>query len=145
MPRTQLDHEAATGVMASGDVVRVAFRSPEAVYLIPLGYVWMDAAMYGVTDPGKKTDMAALDPDVAFQVDTSSVTGLLEWMSVTGQGRFEIVEDEEERSKVLSSLRAFAASAPDWWRDEQVARMASGHLLAWRLTPLTLTGMQYRP
>jgi nitroimidazol reductase NimA-like FMN-containing flavoprotein (pyridoxamine 5'-phosphate oxidase superfamily) len=130
-------------VVAAGDVVRVAFLDGRTPYLIPFGYVWMDSAMYGVTDPGKKTELAAANPEVAFQIDTSSVTGLFEWESVTGVGRFEIVEDPAERGEVLASLEDFVATAPDWWRDEQVDRMKSGHLLAWRLTPSTLTGARY--
>ena len=73
MPRSELDQAAAIAVIASSEVVRVAFRSGETAYLIPLGYVWMDSALYGVTDPGQKTELANANPEVAFQIDTSSV------------------------------------------------------------------------
>lgn len=145
MPRTDLDHTATLEVIAASELVRVAFRDGDTSYVLPFGYTWMDGCMYGVTDPGRKTELAAANPTVAFQIDTSLRSGLFEWDSVTGQGWFDIVEDPAERGRVLSSLQDFAASAPAWWRDEQVARAASGALLAWRLTPHSMTGARYAP
>jgi len=116
-----------------------------AVYLIPLGYVWRLSALYGVTEPGRKTRLAAASPRVAFQVDTAVRTGLFEWESVTGSGSFEMVDDEDEKRAALEELLALAADAPPWWRDEQGPRMASGHLLVWRIRPDRMTGARYIP
>jgi nitroimidazol reductase NimA-like FMN-containing flavoprotein (pyridoxamine 5'-phosphate oxidase superfamily) len=129
--------------LAACNVVRIAFRDGNSSYLIPLGYVWLDGALFGVTDPGRKTALAAEDPRVAFQVDTSMETGLFAWDSVTGQGRFEVVDDEHEKQRALAALQSFIATAPDWWWREQSARMAAGELLVWRLRPESMSGVRY--
>jgi len=143
MPRTPLDRSAIEGVLTSSTVVRIAFADGAAPYLIPLGYVWIDGALYGATDPGRKTRLAEADPVVAFQVDTSAQTGLFEWESVTGSGRFEIVADDGEKQRALAALQQVIGKAPDWWWAEQAARLAAGELLVWRLQPEETAGARY--
>lgn len=145
MPRTTLDESQLAEVIARCEVVRVAFQCAGAPYLIPFGYVWMDSTLCGVTDPGRKTELAAANPEVAFQVDTSPTSGLFAWESVTGVGRFDVVDEPVERERIFASLREFLVPAPEWWREEQLARLASGRLLAWRLTLGSLTGERYAP
>jgi nitroimidazol reductase NimA-like FMN-containing flavoprotein (pyridoxamine 5'-phosphate oxidase superfamily) len=94
MPAQDLNKNDTLAILAEEQLVRVAFHDGESPYLIPLGYVWLRSALYGVTDSGRKTDIAEANPRVAFQVDTSSTTGLFEWRSVTGEGRFEIIHND---------------------------------------------------
>ncbi len=145
MPRTPMGDRSIENVLASSQVVRIAFQDDAATYLIPLGYVWVDGALYGATDPGRKTRLAEANPAVGFQVDTSAETGLFAWESVTGTGRFEIVGDGEEQQRALVALQQSIAGAPDWWWAEQAARMAAGELLVWRLRPDKMTGARYAP
>lgn len=145
MPRTSIDHAQATSVLRNGHLVRVAFRDGDATYLIPLGYSWMETALYGVGERGRKTDLASKEPMVAFQVDTAMETGLFQWESVTGTGQFAVVTDEEEARSALEVLRPFIAEAPDWWRAEQAPRLAQGGLIVWRIAPSSFTGMRYAP
>jgi len=144
MPRTSLNHEDCARVLAGEQLVRIAFRDQESVYLIPLGYVWLHSALYGVADVGRKTEMAQRNPIVAFQVDTSARTGLWEWGSVTGDGHFQLV-DGSEKQEALSALQPVIADAPDWWRREQGPKMASGALVVWRLRPTQVAGCRYAP
>ena len=97
MPRHKLPDDESERLLARGRLVRIGFQDTAAPYLIPLGYVFLHSALYGVTEPGRKTRVAAVNPSVAFQVDTSSESGLWEWESVTGEGRFEIVTGKAER------------------------------------------------
>jgi len=145
MPRNEMAPSEVSEVLTREDVVRVAFHDGKEIYLIPLGYVWRAAALYGVTEAGRKTRLAAASPGVAFQVDTAAQTGLFEWESVTGSGRFEIVGDDDEKREALEGLLALADDAPAWWRDEQGPRMTSGRLLVWRLRPDRMTGVRYVP
>lgn len=145
MPRTEMEPAQIGVVLAAENVVRVAFHDGEDIYLIPLGYVWRASALYGVTEPGRKTRLAAAAAQVAFQVDTAVRTGLFEWESVTGTGRFEIVGDEDEKRAALDGLLALAADGPAWWHAEQGLRMSSGHLLVWRIRPERMTGARYDP
>jgi nitroimidazol reductase NimA-like FMN-containing flavoprotein (pyridoxamine 5'-phosphate oxidase superfamily) len=130
-------------ILARERVVRIAFQDGQSQYLIPLGYVWLQSALYGVTKEGRKTRLAKVNPNVAFQVDTSHWTGLWEWQGVTGEGTFGIVGGEEERQQVLSALEPLIAEAPAWWLREQEPRLASGTFLVWRLNPTRVSGRGY--
>ncbi|MEE8573424.1 MAG: pyridoxamine 5'-phosphate oxidase family protein [Gemmatimonadota bacterium] len=79
MPRYELSVDETIRVLAGEKVVRVAFHDGGALYLIPLGYVWLDSALFAVAEPGRKARMAKSNPTVAFQVDTSAETGVFEW------------------------------------------------------------------
>jgi nitroimidazol reductase NimA-like FMN-containing flavoprotein (pyridoxamine 5'-phosphate oxidase superfamily) len=130
-------------VLRDGHLVRVAFRDGDATYLIPLGYVWVGSALYGVGEQGRKTDLASNEPVVAFQVDTAMETGLFEWQSVTGTGQFAVVSNQDEARAALVALQPFIAQAPDWWRAEQAPRIAQGALIVWRITPSSVTGVRF--
>ncbi len=143
MAHRDLREEEIWNVLAEEQVVRIAFHDGESHYLVPLGYVRLQAALCGVAGRGRKTDMAEARPSVAFQVDSSSSTGLFEWKSVTGEGRFEIVTNNTEKQEVLAALQPVMAEAPAWWQREQASRMAAGELEVWRVTPTTIEGRSY--
>lgn len=145
MPRTTIDPDQAMSVLHKEHLVRVAFSDDATPYLIPLGYAWIGAALCGVAEPGRKTDLASRNPVVAFQVDTAMETGPFEWESVTGTGEFSVVSDPNEARGVLQALQPFIAEAPDWWRAEQAPRMAQGTLIVWRITPQSYTGIRFAP
>jgi len=143
MAAFDLDAEAVEQLLATQNVVRVAFRDGDERYLIPLGYVWLRGAMHGVGAPGRKIRLARADPRVTFQVDTAAVTGWFEWTSATGEGRFELVADEDVRRETLDAWRPIVEQAPQWWRREIGPRVDSGELLVWRLTPTHVTGRRF--
>jgi len=145
MPRQKLTDDEGVQLLARARLVRVAFQDEAAPYLIPLGYVWLHSALYGVTEPGRKTRVAEVNPTVAFQVDTSTDTGLWEWDSVTGEGRFELVTSDAEKRQALSALQPLIGEAPDWWGREQAARIASGALVVWKIVPTSFSGCRYAP
>ncbi len=145
MPPSDLSDAEVADVLEGERVVRVAFRDGESVYLIPLGYVWLNSALHGVTEFGRKTRIAEADPRVAFQVDTSSDTGLFEWRSVTGEGRFELVTAEDVTREVLLALQPIIEDAPEWWQRDQGPKIAAGTLQVWRVTPTHLQGRRYGP
>ncbi len=145
MSRQDLTHDETLQVLATQDLVRVAFRDGPSSYLIPLGYVWLPPALYGVADTGRKTRLAERNPNVSFQVDTSSRTGVFEWRSVTGEGKFEIVDNVKQKQEVFAALEPVIRQAPDWWRRQQGPRIASGDLLVWKITPTNLAGCECAP
>jgi nitroimidazol reductase NimA-like FMN-containing flavoprotein (pyridoxamine 5'-phosphate oxidase superfamily) len=144
VPRQALDNDEKIEVLAKERLVRIAFQEGRSSYVIPLGYVWLNGALFGVAEAGRKTELAEVNPMVAFQVDTSIETGLWEWESVTGTGRFEIA-GTEEKARAMAALQSVIAEAPDWWRREQAPRMAAGKLLVWKLTPTSTSGCRYAP
>jgi len=144
MPRVRMSDADSSRLLASCQLLRVAFFDGDEPYLIPLGCVWHNGALYGVTEGGRKTEIASRNPRVAFQTDTALRTGLFEWESVTGEGRFEIVDDPGEIGQAMAKLQPFVATAPDWWRDEQAPKMAAGTLLVWRIRPTSRAGVRYQ-
>ena len=145
MPAYDLGRDEISQILADEWVVRVAFNDGESLYLIPLGYVWLRSSFCGVTEAGQKTRIADQNPLVAFQVDTSSATGLFDWRSVTGEGRFRIVANDEAQQEVLSGLQPVIAQAPSWWQREQAPRLASGELKVWNITPTRIHGRRFGP
>lgn len=145
MPALNLTNEEALRVLADENLVRVAFHDGKFPYLLPLGYAWSGSVLYGVMEPGKKTEIAATNPVVAFQVDTACTTGLFEWASVTGTGQFEVVTSEEERLQAMGALQPIIAQAPEWWQQEQAPRVASGALQVWKIVPAEFDGRRYAP
>lgn len=145
MPRSAMNEAEVGKLLGQSELVRVAFRDNDSTYLIPLGCVCIDGALYGVMDAGRKTEIARTEPRVAFQADTARTTGLFEWQSITGEGEFTIVSDSEEMARVLDRLQPFVATAPAWWKAEQGPRMAAGELRIWRIQPVWLTGVKYEP
>ncbi len=143
MPRVPMSDEEVVRLLEDCELLRVAFHDGNVTYLIPLGCVWHGGALYGVTDPGRKTEIATQHPRVAFQTDTALETGLFEWRSVTGQGEFEIVSDPEEIRTAMARLQPFVATAPDWWQQEQAPKMSAGKLIVWRICPVETSGVKY--
>lgn len=143
MPRMPMSDAEVTRLLESCQLLRVAFSDEEEAYLVPLGCVWHEGALYGVADPGRKTEIAKRNPRVAFQADTARETGLFEWKSVTGQGDFEVVSDPEEIERAMARLQPSVATAPDWWKREQAPRMSAGELVVWRIRPVETSGVQY--
>lgn len=103
----------------------------------------LDLMLYGITPPGRKSRIAESNPRVGFQVDSSAQSGPWEWKSVTGEGRFDFVESEEERRRALAALEPLIAQAPDWWQEEIRPLVAAGLVRVWRITPSRLGGVQY--
>lgn len=145
MPRQPLSEDECVRLLAREALVRVAFHDETSLYLIPLGYVWLRGALHGVTERGRKTRVAEANSNVAFQVDSSAHTGLWKWDSVTGEGSFELVASDAEKQQVLSGLQPVVAQAPEWWRQDQAARIAAGTLLVWKIVPTRVSGCRYAP
>jgi nitroimidazol reductase NimA-like FMN-containing flavoprotein (pyridoxamine 5'-phosphate oxidase superfamily) len=124
-------------------VVRIAFTAAGEQHLVPVFFVWHEGALHGVTTAGLKTRLGAENPAVAFQIDSSARTGVWEWESVTGRGRFELVQDPELSRVFVPHLQAKLADAPDWAvfsKPDLPALLPSTGLLPWRIVPASLSG-----
>jgi len=143
MPQQALTKDEVAQVLAGEMIVRVAFSEEPFPYVIPFGYVYLKSLLYGITAPGRKTQIAERNSHVGFQVDTSLRSGPWEWRSVTGEGQFEMVEAQEECKEALAALEPLISSAPRWWQDEIRPLVARGIVQVWRITPGRLAGVQY--
>jgi nitroimidazol reductase NimA-like FMN-containing flavoprotein (pyridoxamine 5'-phosphate oxidase superfamily) len=132
-------------VLADERVVRVAFEANGERYLVPLGYAWHRGMLYAMTTHGRKTRMAAVNPRVSFQVDTSARTGLFSWQSVSGEGTFELLADPGEIETVSALLAARFDDMPPWMIDEYAALMQQGRTVFVRIRPSRLAGRRSEP
>ncbi len=125
--------------------MRVAFSGEERLYLLPLGYVWFDDALHLMTAPGQKTAIARSNPRVAFQLDDSASSGLLEWSSVTGEGNWEVVTDRAVQERITGALLERFPELREWAAKERSAKESAGALAFARIRPLWMTGRRFLP
>ena len=140
MALRELTDQEIEEVLKEQRIVRIAFADKSDVYLIPLGYVWVDGAMWGTTNRGRKTKMAEENPRVVFQMDNSEEGGPFEWHSVFGEGSFEIMAGKRHMARILPRLAKRFADIPSWANKEALAQFARGEISVFRITPTRLTG-----
>ncbi len=140
MPARELDHREALALLERERVARVAFQDEFNAYLIPLRYAFYDGLLWGVAHQGRKLDLAAQVPQVAFQVDTAAGSGTFAWNSVMGTGSFKLVSEPAEIRIAGEALSQRFSDAPDWWREDQTAFAGAGELVFWCIEPDTLSG-----
>src|SRR5262245_12511112 len=68
MPHYELKREEIEKVLRDERVMRVGFDVGPDRFLVPLGYLWHDGALYGMTTRGRKTEMGTRNPQVSFQI-----------------------------------------------------------------------------
>lgn len=72
------------------------------VYVVPTSYAWDGKDIYAHTQQGLKIDAMRKNPDVCFEVDNLADMG--NWKSVIAWGKFEELQEGEERAKGLQLL-----------------------------------------
>jgi hypothetical protein len=137
-----MSQDAIERLLAGERVVRVAFAAPGETYILPLGYLWHEGAFYLLTARGRKTELAAANPRVAFQIDDSATAGVWGWRSVTGEGRWEEVTGAGDAALLLPRLFArFPETPPAVWRRVAASLVRGGTLLV-RIRPLRMSGVE---
>ncbi|OAI42719.1 hypothetical protein AYO38_11280 [bacterium SCGC AG-212-C10] len=134
------DQAEIEATLARERVVRIAFSGAGEQYLVPVFFAWHEGALWGLTTPGRKTQLAKANPAVAFQVDSSATTGPWEWSSVTGEGTFEFIEDPAAVGAFAPLLQARLADAPEWAQKALFERFARLGRVPFRITPTALFG-----
>jgi nitroimidazol reductase NimA-like FMN-containing flavoprotein (pyridoxamine 5'-phosphate oxidase superfamily) len=132
-------------VLEKERIIRIAFHAGDEHFVVPVFYTWFENTLCGLTTPGRKTRLAEANPRVAFQVDSTFVTGPWEWASVSGQGTFERVSEIKEYGPFAAQLGDKLADSPPWAQELLQARFAKLGLYAWRITPKELSGRAHGP
>jgi uncharacterized protein len=140
MSRSEIDH-----LLDVERIVRVGFEAHGERYLVPLGFVWHQGALYAMTTRGRKTRMAVANSKVSFQIDTSASTGPFSWQSVSGEGTFEVVTASSELEAIGPLLASRFPDMPDWMQAEYAEKQKQGHVVFVRLRPSQLTGRRSEP
>jgi len=132
-------------VLEKERVIRIAFSHEGEQFLVPVFYTWHQDALCGLTTPGRKTRLGEANPVVAFQVDSTFVTGPWEWASVSGQGTFSRVTDPADFGVFAAKLGTSLADAPEWASKLLQDRFARLGMYPWRITPTELSGRAHGP
>jgi len=83
---------------------RIAFKGEEYPYMAPFRYVTVDGSMYfHFTNYGKKMRLLGRDNRVCVEVE-SYEPDLREYRFVVFRGDLEVVEDTEERARVIERM-----------------------------------------
>lgn len=138
------DHEIHQS-LAAERVVRLAFTAPGETYIVPVFFAWHDGAVCGLTTPGRKTSLAAANPHVAFQLDSSATSGPWVWSSVSGEGQWEVVRDPAQVGAIAAHIQLKLSDAPEWAGRELQARFAELGMVAWRIRPTRISGRAHGP
>lgn len=145
MPMRDLTPAEIDATLASQRVVRVGFHGADGPYLVPVGYVWFEEALWVATTAGRKTAMAAANPVVSFQVDDERDAGFYLWRSVTGVGTWDPVTDPDVLERVQPHQLGRFSDGPSWWVEEQMTKVIAGELGIYRITPTALGGRALAP
>lgn len=132
-------------VLAKERVIRIAFSHEGEQFLVPVFYVFHEGALCGLTTPGRKTRLGEANPTVAFQVDSTFVTGPWEWASVSGQGTFTRVTAPAEFGPFAAKLGQNLSDSPEWAAKMLQDRFARLGIYAWRIAPTELSGRAHGP
>ncbi len=85
---------------------RIAFKGDKYPYMAPFQYVFMNGSLYfHFTDYGKKMKLLERDKRVCVEIE-SCRNDLSEYRFVVSRGMLKVVEDPQERSKVISRMAA---------------------------------------
>ena len=83
-------------------VGRIGCNVDGMVYVVPTSYGWDGKDIYVHTQEGLKVEGMRKNPDVCFEVDDLADMG--NWKSVIAWGKFEELQEGEERNKGLKVL-----------------------------------------
>ncbi len=142
MPWRPLGDVEVDELLRSQRIVRVAFCSGADRYVVSLGYVWVQRALWGTTKRGRKTALAELDPAVAFTVDDSASAVPFLWRSCVGDGVFDVVALGEFQAVAGGRMSEAFSDNPTWNRREWIEGLDDGSSVCWRIRPRTISGRQ---
>jgi uncharacterized protein len=81
---------------------RIGCHSNGMTYIVPISYAFDGKYLFCHSQEGMKIDMLRKNPEVCFEID--KLDSLAAWKSIIIWGKYEEVENEEERNKALKIL-----------------------------------------
>ena len=89
MAQRELTRDEIELLMREQRTIRVAFSVPGRLYLLPLGYVWLDGALHLMTTAGQKTEMAS----ASGRADLRSALAARNWENSIASGSVTAAHD----------------------------------------------------
>lgn len=145
MDLPQLSPQDIARFLQSQRILRLAMQDDGGLYIVPLGYVCLEGAIYCCTLGGKKTEILHRQPRVAFQIDDSASRNAFDWTSVTGEGDVEFISDPTHIARISPAFFDCFIDMPDWAARQYEQRMETGALIWLRIRPIWMTGRNGAP
>lgn len=98
----ELNETEIKEVLTDQVIGRIGCSYDGLTYVVPISYAYDENFIYALTFEGMKMDIMRKNPRVCFQVDI--MKDMANWKSVVAWGRFEELQDKEERNKALEIL-----------------------------------------
>ncbi len=89
-------------VLGKQAVGRLGCNYDGVVYVVPISYAYDGEYIYVHTHEGMKMEIMRKNPEVCFQTD--NMQSMANWQSVIAWGKFEELEEGEERNQALQKL-----------------------------------------
>ena len=99
-----LKSEEIEVLLHSQIVGRIGCHSTDIVYVVPISYAYDGEYIYCHGFEGKKMELMRGNPEICFQVD--EMKDMSRWKSVIAWGKFEELNDRDEKNKALQLLLA---------------------------------------
>jgi uncharacterized protein len=97
LTKQQMEH-----VLRCGLIGRIGYRIGEAMYVVPVTYVFDGKYIYAHSKEGLKIQAMRKNPKICFEVD--SIENMMNWRCVIVQGQFQELTKIEEQQKAIKIL-----------------------------------------
>jgi len=81
---------------------RIGCHANNITYVVPVNYLYDGDCIYAHSAKGMKINMMRSNPEVCFEVD--DIKSVINWQSVILWGKFEEIEDMNEKVEVMQKL-----------------------------------------
>jgi uncharacterized protein len=107
------DKQLIEKILNDSEIIRLAMVDEGEPYLVAMNYAYVDGFLYmHSAKEGRKIDILKKNNRVAFQTDMGVELLLREepsscttkYLSVFGTGRADLIDDKEEKTKVLDAI-----------------------------------------
>lgn len=97
-----LNHTEIEALLESQHLGKLGVTDGQTVYVVPVNYVYDGTYIIGHSTEGMKIRMMRQKPDVCFLVE--NIRDMNQWETVIAWGRFEEIDDEEEKQQAMELL-----------------------------------------
>ncbi|MDX0776252.1 pyridoxamine 5'-phosphate oxidase family protein [Sinorhizobium medicae] len=109
----QMSREECEGVVAAGDLARLACCRDGQPYIVPITYANSGHRLYCYSMPGQKIDWMRSNPKVSLQID--EFAGNRQWKSVVVTGRYRELPAAQGRHNERIYAWSLHEKKPNWW------------------------------
>jgi len=98
----KLNESQVEELLKSQLIGRIGCHANDVTYVVPVNYFYDGVCIYAHSAKGMKIDMMRSNPQVCFEVD--DIKSVINWQSVILWGKFEEIEDLDEKVEVMQKL-----------------------------------------